>query len=154
MMKYEPEFLTELWEAQDEIYEETKHLTTKQLGKQIRKDADEFLKEQGYELVPVGGGMYKMKKVSEITAHEPEAELLSAEDVDKDVASFTKALAQKKAERLTQTVLMREDIRQIFDNLLSVGVFRDEEEIITRALQALFVAVSPHAEVAMQKGER
>jgi len=88
--------------------------------------------------------------MSEITAHEPEAELLSAEDVDKDVASFTKALAQKKAERLTQTVLMREDIRQIFDALLSMGVFRDEEEIITRALQALFVAISPHAKVALQ----
>jgi hypothetical protein len=85
-----------------------------------------------------------------ITAHEPEAELLSAEDVDKDIASFSKALAQKKAERLIQTVLMREDIRQIFDDLLSVGVFRDEEEIITRALQTLFVAVSPHAKVAMQ----
>ena len=34
--------------------------------------------------------------MSEITAHEPEAELLSAEDVDKDVASFTEVLAQKK----------------------------------------------------------
>jgi len=34
--------------------------------------------------------------------HEPETELLSAEDVDKDVASFTKALAQKKAERLAK----------------------------------------------------
>jgi len=88
--------------------------------------------------------------MSRITAHEPEAELLSAEDVDKDIASFSKALAQKKAERLMQTVLIREDIRQIFDDLLSVGVFRDEEEIITRALQALFVAVSPHAKVAMQ----
>ena len=88
--------------------------------------------------------------MSAITAHEPEAELLSAEDVDKDVASFSKALAQRRAERLIQTVLMREDIRQIFDDLLSLGVFRDEEEIITRALQALFVTVSPHAKVAMQ----
>ena len=42
---------------------------------------------------------------------------------------------------------MWEDIRRIFDDLLSMGVFRDEEEIITRALQALFVAVSPHAKV-------
>lgn len=89
MMKCEPKFLTELWEAQDEIYEETKHLTTRQLGKQIRKNVDEFLKEQGYELVPVSDGMYKMNKVSKITAHEPEAELLSAEYVDKDVALFT-----------------------------------------------------------------
>ena len=88
--------------------------------------------------------------MSEITAHEPEAELLSAEDVDKDIASFTRALAQKKAEKLIQTVLMRKDIRQIFDELLSVGVFRDEEEIITRALQVLFVAVSPHTKGAMQ----
>ena len=102
MMKYEPEFLTELWEAQDEIYEETKHLTTKQLGKQMRKDVDEFLKERSYELVHVGDGMYKMKKVSEITTHESEAELLSSEYVDKDVASFTKALAQKKAERFAK----------------------------------------------------
>lgn len=92
MMKCEPKFLTELWEAQDEIYEETKHLTTKQLGKQIRKDVDEFLKKRGYELAPVSDGIYKMKKVSEIITHEPEAELLSVEDVDKDVASFTKAM--------------------------------------------------------------
>ena len=51
---------------------------------------------------------------------------------------------------MIQTVLMREDIRQIFDDLLSMGVFRDEEETITRALQVLFAAVSPHAKVAVQ----
>jgi hypothetical protein len=80
-----------------------------------------------------------------ITAHEPEAELLSPEDVDKDIASFTQALAQKKAERFAQAVLMREDIHQLIDGLLSTGLFRDEGEIFTRALQTLFIAISPHA---------
>ena len=81
--------------------------------------------------------------MNSIPAHEPEAELLSPADVDRDIASFTKALAQKKAERLAQAVLMQEDIQQLIDRLLSTGLFRDEEEIFTRALHTLSVAVSP-----------
>ncbi|MCZ6678992.1 MAG: hypothetical protein O7E52_17300 [Candidatus Poribacteria bacterium] len=81
-----------------------------------------------------------------ITAHEPEAELLSPADVDKDIASFTKALEPKKSEGFTQAVLMRKEIRQLIDSLLATGLFRDEEEILTRALQTLFIAVSPGAQ--------
>lgn len=78
-----------------------------------------------------------------ITAHEPEAELLSPEDVDQDVASLSAALAEERAERIARNVLLRSDAQQLMEQLLSAGIGRSEEEILLRALRTLAVAVSP-----------
>ena len=57
-----------------------------------------------------------------IRAHEPEAELLSPADVDKDVASLSEALLEKQAERIARNVLIRSDVRQMLDQLLAAGI--------------------------------
>jgi hypothetical protein len=43
--------------------------------------------------------------MGKISPHEPRAELLSPEDVDKDVASLSEALMEKRAEQIARNVL-------------------------------------------------
>ena len=79
----------------------------------------------------------------QIAAHEPKAELLSAEDVDKDVASLSEALMEERARRIAQNVLLRPDMRQILGDLLESGACENEEEAIARGLKTLSVALLP-----------
>ncbi|TEU18727.1 MAG: hypothetical protein E3J21_05295 [Anaerolineales bacterium] len=78
--------------------------------------------------------------------HEPQAALLSAEDVDKDVASLSEALIEERARRIARNVLLRSEIRQILEALLESGVCENEEEAIARGLKILSVALSPALE--------
>ncbi|MFQ6057422.1 MAG: hypothetical protein ACE5MB_00885 [Anaerolineae bacterium] len=86
--------------------------------------------------------------MGKISPHEPKAELLSPEDVDKDVASLSEALMEKRAERIARNVLAHPDVSKILRELVEMGICADEEEAITRALKAFFVAVSPTTEGA------
>ena len=74
--------------------------------------------------------------------HEPQAALLSAEDVDRDVASLSDALLEERAKRIARNVLLRPDVRQILQALLESGACENEEEAIARALKTLSVALS------------
>ena len=71
------------------------------------------------------------------TVPEPNAELLSAEDVDGDVVSLTAALERRRAERRAYEILERADVREMLDELISSGACANEEEAIERALKTL-----------------
>ena len=77
-----------------------------------------------------------------IAPHEPQAALLSAEDVDGDVASLSEALLEERVNRIARNVLLRPDVRQLLRALLESGVCENEEEAITRGLKTLSVALS------------
>jgi hypothetical protein len=78
-----------------------------------------------------------------IAPHEPRAELLSAEDVDRDVAFLSEALMEERARRIAHNVLLRPDMRQILVDLLESGACENEEEAIVRGLKILSVALLP-----------
>ena len=89
--------------------------------------------------------------MKQIAAHEPKAELLSAEDVDRDVASLSEALMEERARRIAQNVLLRPDMRQILRDLLKSGACENEEEAIARGLKTLSVALLPVLEGSSKK---
>lgn len=68
---------------------------------------------------------------------EPNAELLSADDIHQDVITLTTALEQRKAERKAYHILSRPDIRNLLDRILASGICTTEEEAIERALTIL-----------------
>jgi hypothetical protein len=76
------------------------------------------------------------------TVPEPNAELLSAEDVQQDVASLTDALERRRAERHAYEVLARREVREILNKLITSGACTNEEEAIERALRTLLTAVT------------
>lgn len=77
-----------------------------------------------------------------IAPREPQAALLSAEDVDRDVASLSDALMEERAKRIARNVLLRPKVRQILRDLLESGACENEEEAIARGLRTLSVALS------------
>ena len=81
-----------------------------------------------------------MKKIA---AHEPNADLLTAEDVDGDVAALSEALLEKRAERIAHNVLLRPDIQEALRQLLASKLYANEEEVIARSLKAMQIAVAP-----------
>jgi len=76
------------------------------------------------------------------TVPEPNAELLSAEEVHGDVASLTAALERRRAERWAYDLLARPDVRAMLDQLIASGACANEEEAIERALKTLVTAVT------------
>ena len=77
----------------------------------------------------------------QITAHEPDAALLDAEDVANDVAALNDALLAQRAERIAHNVLLRPDIQEVLRQLLASKLYVNEEEIIARSLKAMQVAI-------------
>ena len=88
--------------------------------------------------------------MKQIAPHEPQAALLSPEDVDRDVASLSEALMEERARRIAREVLLHPEVRQILRSLLESGACENEEEAIARGLKTLLVALSPAWET---KGE-
>jgi len=80
-----------------------------------------------------------------IKPHEPEEELLSAEDVAKDLAVLERAFARRRArqEQEMLVVSVRPITYHLIANLVDLGVCSDAEEVIAKAVRAFFVAVSP-----------
>jgi hypothetical protein len=76
------------------------------------------------------------------TVPEPNAELLSAEDVQRDVVSLTAALERRRAERRAYDLLARQEVREMLNKLIKSGACTSEEEAIERALRTLITAVT------------
>ena len=85
-------------------------------------------------------------EMKRIAPHEPQAALLSADDVDRDVASLSEALIEERARQIARNVLLRSEIRQILEDLLESGACENEEEAIARGLKTLSAALSPALE--------
>ncbi|TEU10336.1 MAG: hypothetical protein E3J21_26635 [Anaerolineales bacterium] len=81
----------------------------------------------------------------QIKPHEPEEELLGPEDVAKDLAVLEQAFVHRRTKQIREwkTVPISADTYRLIASLIASGVCRDEEEIVTKAVQAFFVAVSP-----------
>ena len=82
-------------------------------------------------------------EMKRIAPHEPQVALLSAKDVDGDVASLSEALMEERARRIARNVLMRLEARQILQALLESDACESEEEAIVRGLKTLSVALLP-----------
>jgi len=76
------------------------------------------------------------------TVPEPNAELLSADDVHRDVAELTAALERRRAERQAYEILERPDVWQMLDQLIAGGVCAHEAEAIERAWRTLVTAIT------------
>ena len=79
----------------------------------------------------------------EKTVPEPNAELLSAEDVHQDVASLEMLLEQRKAERRAYSILARPQIQELLSQVIASGICTNEEQAIERALKTLVTAIIP-----------
>jgi hypothetical protein len=79
-----------------------------------------------------------------ITSHEPEESLLTAEDAWQDYQSLKLALTAEGTESTIQQCLeLPPGVSELVRELVTTGVCQDEREVITRAVEAFFVAVSP-----------
>ena len=84
-----------------------------------------------------------MSKIHQVKPHEPEEELLSAEDAWEDFLSLRQALDGRQIPAVTFRIdratwtLMRE--------LIAAGVAQDEDEVISKAVQKLYTTVYPSA---------
>ena len=76
------------------------------------------------------------------TVSEPNAELLSAEDVQQDVTSLTVALERRRAERQAYDIVHRPAIQEMLIRLVSSGACPNEAEALERALRTLLTAVT------------
>ena len=54
--------MEEVWEWKEAVYEETKHMTTKERLEYIRKEVDRMLEEEGMEKVWLGEHVYTLRK--------------------------------------------------------------------------------------------
>lgn len=76
-----------------------------------------------------------------ITPHESDAELMTPEDVEKDVASLTEALLEKKIQRVVRELMRQSDIYVTLQQLVTSGRFANEVEVLTHAVRTLQFAV-------------
>jgi len=76
------------------------------------------------------------------TVPEPNAELLSAEDVHGDVASLNVLLEQRRTERQVYEILNRPNVQKMLKQLIAMGMFDSEEDVIERGLKTLLTAVT------------
>jgi len=73
------------------------------------------------------------------TVPEPNAELLSAEDVHEDVASLSELLERRRTERRAYEILHRPNVQSMLKQLISRRIFASEEEAIEGALKMMLV---------------
>lgn len=74
------------------------------------------------------------------TVPESNTELLSIEDVHKDIATLTIILERRQAEKQAYDILKHPSIRRNLDKLIAKGC-KNEEEAIDRALKILLTAL-------------
>ena len=81
-----------------------------------------------------------------ITAQEPEEELLGPEDLDKDVATLNRLLAEKReAARSAILSQLDPDTQRLLKELVAQGACPDEIDAIVRAIRVFALAVSPQS---------
>ena len=81
----------------------------------------------------------------QITSHEPEAELLSPDELDNDVAVINQCLKRRRLERKILEAFSDDNTIQMLETLIDAGICRDEKEVIIRSIQTLFVAAFPES---------
>jgi len=84
-------------------------------------------------------------KSHNVLPHEPEEELLTAEEVPKDVATLERILAEKQVEYPLQSAMSEPSVREMISKLVSAGICQDEREVIVRAVESFFVSVFHNA---------
>lgn len=84
-------------------------------------------------------------KRNQITAHEPEAELFSPDELDNDVAVINRCLRRRRLEHKILEALSDDNTIQMLEKLIAAGICRDEKEVISRSIQTFFVAVFPES---------
>ena len=75
------------------------------------------------------------------TVPEPDAELLSDEDLYKEVKLLSSLLEKRKVERHAYEILQRPNVRSMLTKLIEDGLCANEEEAIERALKTLVTAL-------------
>ena len=75
------------------------------------------------------------------TVPESNAELLSVEDIHRDIAVLTTILEQRKAEQRAYYILKRPSIREALDKIIASGACKNEEEAIEKALKTFLTAL-------------
>lgn len=79
-----------------------------------------------------------------VNSDKPEDSLLTAKDAWQDYQSLKIALAEEGAGPAAQQWLeLPSGVWALVRELVAAGVCQDEREVITRAVEAFFVAVSP-----------
>jgi len=79
--------------------------------------------------------------MSHITPHESDADLLTMEDVEHDVAVLSSALLEKRIENLSRALLQRPEIYVALQSLAASGYFANEVEALAHAVQTLQFAL-------------
>lgn len=72
-----------------------------------------------------------------ITPHESDAEFITPEDVEKDVASLTEALLEKRIQRLVRELMQQSDIYATSQKLVASGRFANEVAALAHAVRTL-----------------
>lgn len=75
------------------------------------------------------------------TVPEPDAELLSIEDIKEDVKTLDLLLKEQENKKEVKYTFERSSIREMLNKLISKGICRNEEEAIERALKTFITAV-------------
>ncbi len=71
------------------------------------------------------------------TVPEPNAELLTADDVLGDVQSLSESLQRRQAERRAYAILNRPAVRSMLNSLIANGTCASDEAAIEQALRML-----------------
>lgn len=83
-------------------------------------------------------------KSHNVLPHEPEEELLTAEEVSEDVVTLERILAEKQVEYFVQFAMSEPPVREMISKLVSAGICQDEREVIVRAVESLFASIFPN----------
>jgi hypothetical protein len=81
-----------------------------------------------------------------ITPHEPDAELITPEDVEKDFASLNDALFEKRVQRLARELMRQPDIYATLQKLVASGRFANEVAALAHAVRTLQFAIETKQE--------
>ena len=84
-------------------------------------------------------------KSHDVLPHEPEEELLTAEEVWEDVATLERIITEEPTEYSVQSAMSEPLVREMISKLVSAGICQDEKEDIVRAVESFFVSVFPDA---------
>jgi len=76
-----------------------------------------------------------------ITPHESDAEFITPEDVENDVAFLTEALLEKQIQDFVRELVRRSDIYVALQKLATIGRFANEVEALAHAVQTLQFAM-------------
>jgi len=81
-----------------------------------------------------------------ITPHESDAEFFTPEDVEKDFASLSEALHEKRIQHLVRELLRKPDVYDALKQLVASGHFANQVETLAHAVRTLEFALGEKAE--------